>query len=49
MAAWGKWTALVGGVIAAVGQFWGGPGMSSNIYLPLIGGVVAVVGALGAD
>jgi hypothetical protein len=47
MAAWGKWTALVGGIIAVVGQFWGGA--DPNYYLPLIGGVVAVVGALGAN
>lgn len=49
MAAWGKWTALVGGIIAVIGQFWGGPGMSPNIYLPVIGGIVAVVGALGSE
>ena len=41
MASNGKWIALVGGVIAVIGQFWGG-----NYYLPLIGGVVAVIGAL---
>ena len=39
MAAWGKWVAIVGGVIAVVGQFWG-----VDYYLPAIGGVVAVVG-----
>jgi hypothetical protein len=47
MAAWGKWTALVGGIIAVVGQFWGGA--DPNYYLPLIGGVVAVIGALGTN
>jgi hypothetical protein len=43
MAAWGKWTALVGGVIAVIGQF------VPTYYLAAIGGVVAVVGALGAE
>jgi len=42
--AWAKWTALVGGVIAVLGQFWG-----ASMYLPLIGGVVAVIGALGSQ
>jgi len=41
MAAMGKWIAVVGGVLAIVGQFYG-----ATFYLPLIGGVVAVVGAL---
>ncbi len=40
--AWGKWTALVGGVIAVVGQFWG-----QSYYLAAIGGVLAIVGTLG--
>jgi hypothetical protein len=44
MAKWGKWTALVGGLIAVVGQFWG-----ASYYLPLIGGAVAIIGALGTD
>jgi len=35
----GKWIAVVGGVIAVVGQFWG-----QMYYLAAIGGVVAVVG-----
>ncbi len=39
MAAWGKWVAVIGGVIAVIGQFYG-----ANYYLPAIGGVVAVVG-----
>ena len=43
MAAWGKWTALVGGVIAVVGQW------IPDYYLAAIGGVVAVVGALGTE
>jgi len=41
--AWAKWTALVGGVIAVLGQFVPG------YYLALIGGVVAVIGALGSQ
>ncbi|MDD5191626.1 MAG: hypothetical protein PHH54_02110 [Candidatus Nanoarchaeia archaeon] len=44
MAAWGKWVAIVGGVIAIIGQFWG-----ATYYLPVIGGVVAIVGGLGAE
>ena len=44
MAAWGKWTALIGGVIAAIGQFWG-----ATYYLPIIGGVIAIIGALGTE
>ena len=44
MAAWGKWTALIGGVIAAISQFWG-----ATYYLALIGGVIAIIGALGTE
>ena len=40
MAGTGMWIAVVGGVIAIVGQFWG-----ANYYLPVIGGVIAVIGA----
>ena len=43
MAAWGKWTAVVGGVLAIIGQFAGG------FYLALIGGLLAVVGGFGSD
>ena len=43
---WKKWVIVLGGVVAVVGQFWGGPGMSPNLYLPLIGGAVAAVFAL---
>lgn len=39
--AWGSWVALIGGVIAVIGQW------AVSWYLPLIGGVVAIVGALG--
>jgi hypothetical protein len=43
---WKKWVVVAGGVVAAVGQFYGGPGMSPNLYLPLVGGAVAAVVAL---
>jgi len=43
MAGWGSWVALVGGVIALIGQFWG-----ASYYLPALGGIVAVIGAVGA-
>lgn len=43
MASWGKWLAVVGGIVAVIGQFWG-----VTYYLPLIGGVVAVIGALAS-
>ena len=43
---WQKWFVVVGGIVAVIGQFWGGPGMSPNIYLPLIGGVLALIGGL---
>ena len=42
MAGWGSWTALVGGVLAVIGQWY------ATSWLPVVGGVVAVVGALGA-
>jgi len=38
MADWKKWVIVAGGVIAAVGQFWG-----VDYYLPLIGGAVAAI------
>ena len=41
-AAWGKWMAIIGGVLALLGQFWG-----ANYYLPLIGGLVAIIGGFG--
>jgi len=41
MAGYGKWIAVVGGVVAAIGQFWG-----ANYYLPVIGGVIAVIGGV---
>jgi hypothetical protein len=39
MAKLGMWLAIVGGVVAVVGQFYW-----ANYYLPAIGGVLAVVG-----
>ena len=42
MAGWGSWVALVGGVLAVIGQWY------ATAWLPVVGGVVAVVGALGA-
>lgn len=44
MAEWGKWVAIVGGVVAVIGQFWGG-----TYYLPLIGGVIAIIGGIGSE
>jgi hypothetical protein len=41
MANWGSWVALVGGILAVVGQW------VMTTWLPVVGGVVAVVGALG--
>lgn len=37
------WTALIGGVIALIGQFWG-----ANFFLPAIGGIVAIIAAIMA-
>jgi hypothetical protein len=39
---WGEWLALIGGVVAIVGQW------SPTAYLPLIGGILAVLGAIVA-
>ena len=41
MTDWKKWVIVAGGVVAAVGQFWG-----FDYYLPLVGGAVAAVVAL---
>lgn len=43
---WQTWVIAIGGVVAIVGQFWGGPGADQNYYLPLIGGVLALIGAV---
>ena len=39
---WQVWLALIGGVVAVIGQFWG-----DNYFLPLIGGLLAVVAGVG--
>jgi len=44
MAGWGSWVALIGGIVAIVGQWWG----TTSAYLPLIGGALAIIGAIGA-
>jgi len=39
---WQTWLALIGGIVAIVGQWWG-----MEFYLPVIGGALAVIGAVG--
>ena len=39
---WKTWLALIGGVVAVIGQFWG-----ADLFLPLIGGVLAVIAGIG--
>ncbi len=41
---WQTWVIAIGGIVAIVGQFWGGA--EPNYYLPLIGGVLALIGAV---
>ncbi|MDP3881547.1 MAG: hypothetical protein Q8Q31_01575 [Nanoarchaeota archaeon] len=41
MANWGGWVALVGGIIAVIGQW------TPDYWLPLIGGIIAVIGGIG--
>jgi len=41
MGEWQRWAIIVGGVLAVVGQFWG-----MDFFLPLIGGVLALLGGL---
>ena len=43
MAGWQGWLALIGGIVAVIGQFWG-----AEYYLPLIGGVLAAIGGIGS-
>lgn len=38
---WQKWAIIIGGLLAVVGQWWG-----MEYYLPLIGGVLALLGGL---
>lgn len=40
MAGYGKWIAVVGGVIAVIGQWVPG------YYLPVVGGVIAIIGGI---
>jgi len=42
MSQWGKWLAIIGGVVAIVGEF------AVGFYLALIGGILAVVGGFGS-
>jgi len=44
MGDWKKWVAVLGGLVALVGQFWG-----ANYYLPAVGGAVAAIAALLID
>lgn len=39
--AYKKALVIVGGLLAIIGQFWGG-----NYYLPVIGGALAIIGGL---
>lgn len=39
---WQSWLALIGGIVALVGQWVAG------YYLPAIGGILAVIGGIGA-
>ena len=39
-----KLLVLIGGILAVIGQWWGGA--SPNYYLPLIGGALAIIGGL---
>ncbi|MDO8467670.1 MAG: hypothetical protein Q7S56_01835 [Nanoarchaeota archaeon] len=48
MAAWGKWTAVVGGIVAVVGQFVA-TDANNHYWLPLVGGVLAVIGGFGSE
>lgn len=38
---WQMWLALIGGILALAGEWMAG------YYLPAIGGILAIVGALG--
>ena len=45
MAGWIKYLAVVGGLVAIVGQ-WYPAGAANAWFLPVIGGVLAVIGGL---
>ena len=40
--AWGAWVAILGGIIALIGQWMTGA------WLAAIGGIVAIIGGIGA-
>ena len=45
MAAWGKWTAIVGAILAVVGYFaW-----ASMPWLTIVGGLLSIVGGFGSE
>ena len=47
MGEWQKWAIIVGGILAVIGQWWGaGTNAGPNLFLPLIGGVLALLGGL---
>ncbi|NCO11188.1 hypothetical protein GW924_01110 [Candidatus Pacearchaeota archaeon] len=41
MTGWQSWLALIGGIVAVIGEF------VPDYYLALIGGILAVIGAIG--
>lgn len=43
MAGWQAWLALIGGILALIGQWWG-----VEFWLPAIGGILAIIGGIGA-
>ena len=40
--AWGEWVAIIGGIVAVIGQWY------PDAWLPLIGGIIAVIGGIGS-
>lgn len=46
MAGWSGWLALIGGVIAVIGQWWPA-GAANDYWLPVIGGVLAIIAGVG--
>lgn len=38
---WGTWLAIIGGLVALIGQW------VPNYYLPVIGGIIAIIGGFG--
>ena len=39
---WQMWLALIGGILAVIGNFW-----VNTYYLSAIGGVLAIIGSFG--